>query len=48
MAKTKANGYNHKMSSIFTEEKLNSLKPKINNFQIPSNTSKGRNLARAG
>jgi hypothetical protein len=50
--KLKANAHNNKVSSIFNEEKLSSIKPKINNFQIPSDIpkrpSKGSNLVRVG
>ena len=51
-SKLKSNLYNNKVSSIFTEEKFKTIKPKINNFQIPSDRakclSKGNNLVRAG
>ena len=35
LGKSKPNIPQNKISSIFTEDKYNSFKPKINNFQIP-------------
>jgi hypothetical protein len=46
LGKVRNNSY-RKSSSIFNEDKKTSFKPKINNFQIPSENNKGSRLARA-